>query len=386
MKAGRPPACLRTRRAFLRAAGLGLAAAALAVLPAPGARADDNLEEKTYLPLVARAGPKPVVAIARAASYERALVRSQVQAVLDGIGGISALAHGKKVAVKVNLTGGVSAAPLPGTLAIETYLTHPEVVRALLELLRDAGASDVAVVEAAYEPASWTAYGYDGICQATAARLVDLTLCDPYPDFTSLPTSTSPNYYERFTVNPILAEVDTLISVSKMKCHNTAGVTHSIKNLFGLVPYRFYNQSTSQAWRSDFHLGPAGLANPGVHVPGVIIDLHSMRRIDLALIDGVLTAEGGEGPWNNTPAHPDQFAPVQPGILLAGKDPVAVDAVATACMGFDPRAEYPNAPFLNGLNHLAMAARRGMGVLDLNYIDVAGEAVADVLLSFRPSA
>lgn len=374
-----PPACpcakqLLTRRAFLVGAGLTFATLVLAASPAQPGLAQGELNKQIYLPLIGKMDSPSKVAIVKAATYDRAMVKQQVQAVLDGIGGIYDLAHGKKVAVKVNLTGGIGAAPLPGTSEIETYITHPEVVRALLELLRDAGAADVSIIEAAYEPESWTHYGYSTIWQATGARIVDLTEFVPYTSFTTMLSSTSPYFYSSFTVNPILTEVDTLISVSKMKCHNIAGVTHSIKNLFGLVPYRFYTTNAGDHYRSGFHG-----ADPGTRVPGVIIDLHSARPVNLALIDAVKTMEGGEGPWNNG------VNPVQPGLLIAGRDPVATDSVATACMGFDPAAEYPNVPFLHGVNHLAMAARRGMGTNNLQQIQVVGEQIADVWMPFQPS-
>jgi uncharacterized protein (DUF362 family) len=378
MKTIHSPTCPRahrslTRRGFLHGAGLALAGLALAAAPVPPglALAED---QKHYLPLVGKYDPPSTVAIVKAATYDRALVKQQVQAVLDAIGGISDLAHGKKVAIKVNLTGGVIHDPLPGTLEIETYLTHPEVVRALLELLSDAGATDVAIVEAAYEPESWVKYGYSTIYQATGSRIVDLTECAPYPSFTKIYASASPYYFSDFTVNPILAEIDTLISVSKMKCHNIAGVTHSIKNLFGLVPYRFYNALYGGAWRSDFHG-----QTPGTQIPKVIVDLHSARPVNLALIDGIMAMDGGEGPWLG------QNHALTPGLLIAGKDPVATDAVATACMGFDPVIDYPNAPFLNGVNHLTLAARRGMGNNALWNIHVIGEQIADVWVPFQPS-
>ncbi len=90
------------------------------------------------------------MAIAKAATYDRALVKQQLQAVLDGIGGVGSLAQGKKVAIKVNLTGGVKSETPTRPPAIESYVAHPEVVRALCELLRDAGATATYVVEAAY--------------------------------------------------------------------------------------------------------------------------------------------------------------------------------------------------------------------------------------------
>jgi uncharacterized protein (DUF362 family) len=65
----------------------------------------------------------------------------------------------------------------------------------------------------------------------------------------------------------------------------------------------------------------------------VILDLNRARPVHLALIDGIKTAEGGDAPRGS-------FNPVQPGVLIAGKDPVAADAVATAAMGFDPTVEF----------------------------------------------
>ena len=319
----------------------------------------------------------PTVAIAKATTYERGLIRKQVEAMLDGIGGVAdVLAHGTRVGIKVNLTGGVTTQPLPKTTEIETYVTHPEVVRALIELLRDAGAKDIYIVEAAYEPASWVQYGYTEVAKDTGAAIVDLTEAAPYKDFTEVNSSTKPFHYEKFKFNPVLTELDALVSVSKMKCHNIAGVTHSMKNLFGLVPYRFYTQSSGDRYRSAFH-GPA--TETGKRVPGVIMDLNQARPVNLAVIDGILSAEGGEGPWIQ------YFGPIKPGLMFAGKDPVATDAVATAAMGFDPTANYPDEPFVHGENHLNMAAELGMGTNRLDEIKVVGAKIEDVQKKFKVS-
>lgn len=121
------------RRHFLQT--IGLAAAGLVVAACQPANVG---------PTSASSGTKATVAIAKANSYDRKLIRTQVEAMLDGIGGLKdVLSHGNRVAIKVNLTGGISSAPLPGISAIESYLTHPEVVRALVELFRDAGAKDI---------------------------------------------------------------------------------------------------------------------------------------------------------------------------------------------------------------------------------------------------
>ncbi|RPJ46156.1 MAG: DUF362 domain-containing protein [Chloroflexi bacterium] len=361
------------RRAFIH--GLGYAAAGLALascsqgnpLPEP------TIVPAPTLPVVS----KPTVAIAKAENYEPKLVRSQVQALLDGIGGIEdILAHGNRVAIKVNLTGGTSSKPLPGTTEIETYLTHPEVVKALCELLHDSGVKDIFILESVYEQASWPHYGYTEMAKSVGATLIDLNYPNPYIGYVHVSPGSKGMEYEDFIFNPLLHEIDAFISVSKMKCHNTAGVTHSMKNLFGLVPVDMYKLGVSDTYRSAFH----GFGDTAVkRLPKIIVDLNLARPVHLALIDGIMTTEGGEGPWIQG------LNPIKPGVLLAGKDPVATDAVATAAMGFDPTAEYPDAPFVNAHNHLNIAARLGLGTNKLEDIEVVGEKIADVTMPFKVS-
>jgi len=352
-----------SRRSFIHAAGLAAAGLVLAGCQgtAPGGAQSS--------------GTKSTVAIARAESYDPKLVRKQVEAVLDKIGGLSdILAHGNRVAIKTNLTGGTATQPLPGVSEIDSYLTHPEVVKALAELLRDAGVKDLYIVEAVYEKESWSAYGYEDMAKAVGATLVDLNEPAPYADFAKVAPTTSHPMYEEYIINPILTEVDAFVSVSKMKCHNTAGVTHTMKNLFGLVPYREYALNSTDRYRSEFHG-----SKPGERVPPIIVDLNKIRPVNLSLIDGILTTEGGEGPWIQA------LTPIEPGLLFAGKDPVATDSVATAAMGFDPTADYPNEPFVNGVNHLKLAAEAGMGTNRLEEIKVVGEKLADVTMQFKAS-
>jgi uncharacterized protein (DUF362 family) len=110
----------------------------------------------------------------------------------------------------------------------------------------------------------------------------------------------------------------------------------------------------------------------------VIVDLTRVRLIDLALIDGIKTVEAGEGPWINT------MAPVEPGVLFAGKNPVATDAVTTAAMGFDPTATFPSVPFLRSDNHLSLASEVGLGPHRLEEVEIIGASIDDVRYEFKP--
>lgn len=368
-----------SRREFLQAMGLtaaGLLAGCQHTTPSPTVTPTaTSTPAPTAAPGGARAAPPYRVAIAQAADYERSLLRQQVQTLLDGIGGLDdVIAAGDRVAIKINLTGGTAAPPPAGLPAIETYVTHPEVVRVLGEALRDAGARELFIVEAAFDAYSFPLWGYEDVAQALDATLINLNLPQPYDDFVSVEVGEGWFIYEAFNFNRILQEVDTLVSVSKMKCHCIAGVTHTMKNLVGLAPVRYYMRNPQDGYRTAFH----GESGADTRLPRVIVDLNRARPIHLAVIDGIKTVEGGEGPWNGT------LNPVQPGVLLAGKNAVATDAVATAVMGFDPTTDYPTAPFTNGDNHLNLAAGLGLGTNRLEEIEVVGAAIDDVRCAFAP--
>jgi uncharacterized protein (DUF362 family) len=322
--------------------------------------------------------PAARVAITQAASYDRALVRRQVRELIDGIGGLDDLIKGRpRVAIKVNLTGGTNSKAFPGASPIESFVTHPEVVRALGEAVREAGARELLIVEAVYERASYSQWGYDAIAKDLDATLVDLNDPHPYAEFATVAVGQNSFVYESFLLNHMLEEVDTFISIAKMKCHWIAGVTLSMKNLVGLVPLQHYRRDPKDTYRSLFH---GAEQETGTRVPRIVIDLNRARPIHLSLLDGIKTVDGGEGPWIET------MGAVAPGVLIAGKNPVATDAVATAVMGFDPRGTYPNAPFVHGDNHLNLAADLKLGTNRLDEIEVVGAKIDEVRHRFKPAA
>ena len=235
-----------TRREFLGVMGMA-AVATVATACQP------QLTQSTA-PNAAGPATRPVVAIASATDYDPVNVRKQVRALLDATGGLKGIvSSGSTVAIKVNLTGGVSTRPIPGVSAIESYVTHPEVVRALGQFVLEAGAKKLYIVEAVYEDASWRTWGYDTIAESLGATLVDLNNIWPYNDFAQAPVGNGAFLYKSFNLNHVLQEVDAFMSVPKMKTHNTAGITLSMKNLFGLAPLRFYRQSEQDNYRSGFH-------------------------------------------------------------------------------------------------------------------------------------
>jgi len=213
------------------------------------------------------------------------------------------------------------------------------------------------------------------VAEAIEAELIDLNDTAPYDDFAQTAVGDGAFIYDRLTFNHVLEDVNAFVSVSKMKNHYCCGVTHTMKNLIGLVPARFYRLSEQDNYRSAFHGEGDAFST---RLPRVIMDLNRARPIHLGLIDGIKTAQGGEGPWIGT------ISPIAPGVLIAGKDVVATDAVATAAMGYDPTIEPPHSPFLRSDNHLNLAHELGLGTNHLDEIEVVGPSINDVVMGFEP--
>ena len=321
---------------------------------------------------------KPAVAIGKARTYDRATIESQVQTLIEQLGGLNDVVKpGDTVAIKPNLTGGTSSQRVPGMRPEDSFVTHPEVVRALVKQVKAAGAKEIFIVEAVYEWASYTEWGYEAIASDLGVTLVDLNQAKPYSDFKEKLVGAAHFIYDSFIFNQILSDVNVFMSVSKMKNHFLAGVTHTMKNLYGLVPYRFYRLNDNDRYRSSFHGTETQTKS---RLPRIIVDINRARPIHFSLIDGIKTTQGGEGPWV------ESVTAIQPGVLIAGKNPLATDAVATAVMGHDPTGDYPDSPFVRCDNHLNLAVQAGVGTNRLDEIDVLGMQIKDVMTQFFPAS
>ncbi len=355
-----------TRRDFLSLSGMVTAGLVIAGCSSSRKRS-----------LTASSNKKSKVTLAKADSYDKQILRREIRNMFDELGGLGDIIKpGDRVAIKVNLTGGLRFGGEYAKVGINTYWTHPEVVRAVGEALIDAGAKELFIMEGIYEDNNYEFAGYTRIADALGARLINLNDPDPYDDFIHQKVGKDWYIYEEFIFNRLVNEVDAFVSIPKLKCHNNCGVTLALKNNIGLGPVRYYCSEAGMDNRSGMH---GTRQESPTRLPKVIVDLLRARPIDLTVIDGIKTVEGGEGPWvRNT------FSMVEPGILVAGKNPVATDAVATAAMGFNPDAGAYEMPFVNSLNHLALACENGLGTNHLEEIEIVGSKLEDVVYHFKP--
>jgi hypothetical protein len=207
--------------------------------------------------------------------------------------------------------------------------------------------------------------------------------------------------FPAYDLNHSFVDCDAYVSMSKLKHHWLAGVTMSLKNNFGITPCSLYGSDCGPSGNEDpqkergavCHSGttppPAGVAqelkpdsprDPGYRIPRIVADLAGCRPIDLAIVDGIESIRGGEGVWN------PGVSIIKPGLLIAGRNPVCVDAVSMAVMGYDPKADRGANPFLRGDNTLKLAEASGIGTTDLSRIEVAGLSIQDALFAYGPGA
>jgi uncharacterized protein (DUF362 family) len=133
-----------------------------------------------------------------------------------------------------------------------------------------------------------------------------------------------------------------------MKTHHWVGATLSMKNLFGVVPGGVYG------WPKNV-LHWAGIEES-------IADLHRAFPRQLAIVDGIVGMEGN-GPIQGTPK--------QMGIIVAGNDPVAVDATCCRIMKIDPER----------IGYLRLVAEGGR--LKEGNIRQIGESITSVAAPFE---
>ena len=375
---------LLTRRGLLRTAGAGLAATALR----GRSRAD--------------AAPSSPVAIERCRGYGQEFALALERAV-DRIGGIGSLVSGKTVALKINLTGEVTSRPNRHDLP---WRTHPDSVLITAMLLARNGARRVRILEsfipAGQELALWARYDLDVNAINNCGCPVEWENTNYLGRGASYKRLAVPGggyIYPAFDMNHSYEDCDVYVSLALMKNHRIAGITLSIKNSFGIAPCSlyggdaypdgnedpkkvrsniFHNGETQPAAGAPAELDPNSSRDPGHRVPRITTDLLGARPIDLAIIDGVSTIRGGEGPWNKGVQW------VRPGVLLVGRNPVCTDAVSMAVMGYDPRADRGAAPFVRGDNTLKLAEARGIGTTDLSQIEVAGLSIEEACFGFGP--
>jgi uncharacterized protein (DUF362 family) len=146
----------------------------------------------------------------------------------------------------------------------------------------------------------------------------------------------------------LVQQADVIISVPKLKTHDQTEMTCAIKNLKGLL--------TDSGKKANHQEG----------LFEAVIDLMSAVKPQLAVVDAIICQEG---------VGPVFGKPVEMNLIVAGKDLVAVDSTCAQLIGYKPSET------LLTVN----AAARGLGVMNLDQIEITGEPLDSVKRRFLRS-
>lgn len=238
------------------------------------------------------------------ATYERDAVATAIAALLAPLGGMAAFVRpGQRVLLKPNMLAGKSPE--------KAVTTHPEILRALIGEVQRAGGEawvgDSPGIGGCEQVARKC--GILAVVEETGARLV------PFSQSQLAPQPATPDAFQHLELAREVFDADLIINLPKLKTHQMMGVTCAVKNLFGTL---------------------IGMRKPQLHLQAgsdkarfaqMLLDLAARLRPALTVVDAVVAMEG---------AGPGSGDPVEIGTLLAGTNPLAVDAAALELLGLGP--------------------------------------------------
>jgi uncharacterized protein (DUF362 family) len=299
---------------------------------------------------------------------------------LDAIGGIAEIVHpGESVFIKPNMV------TLPWGQYNNVFLrgecTKPEIVVAVADECLKAGASRVIIGDASHLVTfDWSlAATLDGSTDLVqeAERLnvqydrpVTLAcLENDSPGFVEVPSRT---YLSQIAVSSLVTSADRVISIPVAKTHTSAQLTLALKNFIGVAALQRYgtwiNNSHWDRGSGFDHSTPATIAQ-------IYLDIVDAIRPDLTVIDFSIGIEG-DGPTLGSGGRiVDMKNRLGSWLVLASTDIMAADATAARVMNHR----------VSQIKQLVMGADMGLGEIGSGAIEIIGEKLSDVRVSWAPA-
>ncbi|MBI4976806.1 MAG: DUF362 domain-containing protein [Spirochaetes bacterium] len=288
------------------------------------------LHKKTSIP----AKQTAVVALVRCETYDYPDVKRAVDKGLALLGGMQTFVKpGERIVLKPNLL----AADDPA----RAVTTHPSVVRAVAEAVRDVTGVQVSAGDSPGFGSTDAVIGRTGI--AAAMREADIAGAD---FSTAVDVAFEGIQARRLSIARGVTEHDGLISLPKMKTHGFQRFSGAVKNQFGCLPGLI---------KSELHVKIPG----ALEFAEFILDLNACVNPRLYIMDGIVAMEGnGPRGGNPKPMH----------ALLFSNDPIAIDSIACMLICLDPEVVPTN----------SLGAKHGFGVSAIASIAVRGERLDDM--------
>jgi uncharacterized protein (DUF362 family) len=296
-----------SRRSFL---ATGFAASA-------GAMLGGRLPDSAAAGVDSARGGLPDLCVATGSSYYENTLKA-----VEGLGGIGrVVSRGSKVGLLVN-----HAFRNPGTHV------NPEIGLAVVKMCHEAGAQAVYDLKAA-PPGYWQR---SPKAKELAGEIRTLRVGGDYLEV-EVPKG---RFLKKGEILRELLEVDVLINISISKDHEGTRFSGILKNMMGAATY-----STCRFFHSGH--GGSGWYGDVDFLSQCVADINLLRRPDFSISDST------EFVTTNGPFGPGKLA--RPQKIVAGVDPVAVDAYCTRFLGLDA----------NAVSMIRLSAASGLGQADL---------------------
>jgi len=246
------------------------------------------------------------------------------RAAVDALGGMGKLVkRGDFVVIKPNI-----AWNQPAEVAATT---NPLVVAELVKMCKEAGAGRILVIDHVIDKPSEMVLGLTGIMAAGTAAGAEVAAAQNESDFRTIEIPKGRAMKSDTCIKAVL-KADVFINVPIAKTHGMTKLTLGMKNLMGCTWDR-------QAWHQN-------------SLNQCIADYATAIRPDLIVLDAnrILLTDGPKGPGKTKDV----------GKVIAGVDPVAVDAYGATLFGMKPE----------DIGHIRLANEMGVGEIDLAKVKI----------------
>ncbi|MFH1611366.1 MAG: DUF362 domain-containing protein [Patescibacteria group bacterium] len=238
--------------------------------------------------------------------------------------------------------------------------THVDAVRGVLDVIRTYCKTPVKIGDASHSGtmAGFDNFGYERLLdEYNKVELIDLN-DDDFVDGHTVRKDGSENPIRR---SKTAVEAQMKICIAPLKVHDDVlldACVYSWTTGTWIVPSRI--SVVGRVWARWPWLQEEGQI---AHSQS-IIELYKQSKCDVAIVDGIIAMEGN---------GPVEGSMVEMGVVVAGYDPVAVDAVCATLIGLEPLE----------IGYLQMIAREELGEIDLSKINVPPMLITELAKQFR---
>ena len=256
--------------------------------------------------------------------------------VVHELGGIEKFVpHGSKVGFLIN-----------SNFEEQGTYPHPDIALAMLFLCWEAGAKEIVLLQPVLTD-YWRRskkfdkhrFIIDGLVQVEKNEFPAVYNDE---DFRIQETIKGAVHLKNIEIIRKISEVDVFINIPILKHHASTILTGALKNMMGL---------TTRKTNVTFHLG-SGVRNDPEYLGQCIADLNLVRKPDLTVADAIEFITG------NGPAGPGPLKRLD--MVVAGTDPVAIDAFGAVCLDMDP----------SDIITIKRAYELGLGEMDLSKLSI----------------